>query len=32
MHPYILVHDRPKVQHLAQAFPKLFVQEGLASR
>ena len=32
MHPYIVVHDRPKVAHLRQAFPKLFVAEGLAAR
>jgi peptide-methionine (S)-S-oxide reductase len=32
MHPYILVHDRPKVAHLAEAFPKLFVADGLAAR
>jgi peptide-methionine (S)-S-oxide reductase len=32
MHPYILVHDRPKVAHLREAFPKLFVAEGLAAR
>jgi peptide-methionine (S)-S-oxide reductase len=32
LHPYILVHDRPKVQHLREAFPKLFVEEGLAAR
>jgi peptide-methionine (S)-S-oxide reductase len=32
MHPYIVVHDRPKVAHLRQAFPKLFVADGLAAR
>ena len=32
MHPYIVVHDRPKLAHLRQAFPKLFVAEGLAAR
>jgi peptide-methionine (S)-S-oxide reductase len=32
MHPYILVHDRPKVAHLAEAFPRLFVADGLAAR
>ena len=32
MHPYIVVHDRPKVAHLREAFPKLFVAEGLAAR
>ena len=32
LHPYIVVHDRPKVAHLAEAFPKLFVAEGLAAR
>jgi peptide-methionine (S)-S-oxide reductase len=32
MHPYILVHDRPKVAHLREAFPKLFVEGGLAAR
>jgi peptide-methionine (S)-S-oxide reductase len=32
LHPYILVHDRPKVQHLAEAFPKLYRDEGLAAR
>jgi peptide-methionine (S)-S-oxide reductase len=32
MHPYIVVHDRPKVAHLAEAFPKLFVADGLAAR
>ena len=31
-HPYIVVHDRPKVAHLRQAFPKLFVADGLATR
>ena len=31
-YPYIVVHDRPKVQHLAEAFPKLYVRDGLASR
>jgi len=32
MHPYIVVHDRPKVAHLREAFPKLFVADGLAAR
>jgi peptide-methionine (S)-S-oxide reductase len=32
LHPYILAHDRPKVRLLRQAFPKLFVEEGLAKR
>jgi len=32
MHPYIVVHDRPKVAHLREAFPKLFVADGLAKR
>ena len=32
MHPYIVFHDRPKVAHLQEAFPKLFVAEGLAAR
>jgi hypothetical protein len=26
------VHDRPKVAHLREAFPKLFVADGLAAR
>jgi peptide-methionine (S)-S-oxide reductase len=32
MHPYIVFHDRPKVAHLQEAFPKLYVAEGLAAR
>jgi peptide-methionine (S)-S-oxide reductase len=32
MHPYIVFNDRPKVDHLREAFPKLFVAEGLAAR
>jgi peptide-methionine (S)-S-oxide reductase len=32
MHPYIVVHDAPKLEHLREAFPKLFVAEGLAAR
>lgn len=32
LHPYILAHDRPKVRHLREAFPQLFVEEGLAKR
>jgi peptide-methionine (S)-S-oxide reductase len=32
MHPYIVFHDRPKVARLQEAFPKLFVAEGLAAR
>jgi peptide-methionine (S)-S-oxide reductase len=32
MHPYIVFHDKPKVAHLREAFPKLYVADGLASR